>query len=172
MKDNKGFSLVELIVVIAIMSILTGVSVLSIRSATGTYVKQCTANIESQINNTRHMTMAKNKVKLKIYVDSNGVYYADMEVYASDSSTTPESTTTTKVGKSSVDVYFTTDTSMADTSFKKVDSTNPIIIEFDRSSGALKDTTNCVKQIKISKGAHTKRITIYPETGKISVKTD
>ena len=86
MKDNKGFSLVELIVVIAIMSILTGVSVLSIRSATGTYVKQCTANIESQINNTRHMTMAKNKVKLKIYVDSNGVYTVKIEVLDMDGS--------------------------------------------------------------------------------------
>lgn len=172
MKDNKGFSLVELIVVIAIMSILTGVSVLSIRSAIGTYVKQCTANIESQINNARHMTMAKNKVSLKIYVDSSGAYYADMEVYATDSSTTPESVTTKKLGRSSVDVSFTTDSSMADGTFKKVDSSNPIIIEFDRSSGALKDQTNCVKQIKISQGAHTKRITIFPETGKISVKTD
>lgn len=172
MKDNKGFSIVELIVVIAIMSILAGVVTISMRSVTGTYVKQCSANIKSQLANTRHMTMGKNKVKLKIYVGSDGAYYSDMEVYASDSSVTPENVTTTKLGKKSVEVKYSKEAGLSEGSFKILTESNPIEIEFDRSSGAVKDAVNCVKQIKVSQGSHTKKITIYTETGKISEENE
>ena len=169
MKDNKGFSLVELIVVIAIMSILAGVVTISLSSANGTYVKECAAHMKSQLNNARQMTMAKSRVSLKFYVDSNGAYYADMCVYGSDQVSVID-TTTTKLGRKSVVVQYTTNSSYAESSFTTLTASNPIEIEFDRSSGAVKNSSGCVKQIKVSKGSNTKKITIYPETGKVAVE--
>ena len=52
-KNNGGFSLVELIVVIAISVVLIGAATISIRSVMGVEVKQCARNIESIINKTR-----------------------------------------------------------------------------------------------------------------------
>ena len=48
-KNNGGFSLVELIVVIAISVVLIGAATISIRSVMGVEVKQCARNIESII---------------------------------------------------------------------------------------------------------------------------
>lgn len=171
MRDNKGYSLVELVVVIAIMTILAGVVTVSIRSVFGTEAKQCAANMQSQINNTKQMTMAKSRVDLKIYVGTDGAYYADMQVYAANQ-TDIESTTTTKLGKKSVKVEYTTDSYMADNSFNTLTSTNPFVIEFDRSSGALKNPSACVRGIRITKGNHVKKITIYPETGKVKLENE
>lgn len=168
MRNNKGFSLVELIVVIAIMSVLTGMVTISMRSATGAYVKQCTSNMESQIKNTKHMTMAKSRVSLQIYVGADGAYYSDMIVYGADQTTVLD-TTTTKLGRKSVTVEYTNDASMAESSFSTLTATNPINIEFDRSSGSMKDKTNCVRKIVIYQGSYKKSITFYAETGKISV---
>ena len=75
-KNNGGFSLVELIVVIAISVVLIGAATISIRSVMGVEVKQCSRNIESIINKTRVTTMGKDSAVLEIYKDaSDGAYY-------------------------------------------------------------------------------------------------
>ena len=75
-KNNGGFSLVELIVVIAISVVLIGAATISIRSVMGVEVKQCARNIESIINKTRVTTMGKDSAVLEIYKDaSDGAYY-------------------------------------------------------------------------------------------------
>ena len=48
--NNKGLSLVELIVVIAIMSVLTGVVSFGISNIFNTKVTQCADNMENIIN--------------------------------------------------------------------------------------------------------------------------
>ena len=69
-KNNGGFSLVELIVVIAISVVLIGAATISIRSVMGVEVKQCARNIESIINKTRVTTMGKDSAVLEIYKDA------------------------------------------------------------------------------------------------------
>ena len=64
-KNNGGFSLVELIVVIAISVVLIGAATISIRSVMGVEVKQCARNIESIINKTRVTTMGKDSAVLR-----------------------------------------------------------------------------------------------------------
>lgn len=99
-KNNGGFSLVELIVVIAISVVLIGAATISIRSVMGVEVKQCARNIESIINKTRVTTMGKDSAVLEIYKDaSDGAYYYKTTINGTVSAPS-------KVGKSRIDVYY------------------------------------------------------------------
>ena len=99
-KNNGGFSLVELIVVIAISVVLIGAATISIRSVMGVEVKQCARNIESIINKTRVTTMGKDSAVLEIYKDaSDGAYYYKTTINGTVSAPS-------KIGKSRIDVYY------------------------------------------------------------------
>jgi prepilin-type N-terminal cleavage/methylation domain-containing protein len=98
-KNNGGFSLVELIVVIAISVVLIGAATISIRSVMGVEVKQCARNIESIINKTRVTSMGKDSAVLKIYKASDGAYYYKMTINGTESDPS-------KIGKSRIEVYY------------------------------------------------------------------
>ena len=149
-KNNGGFSLVELIVVIAISVVLIGAATISIRSVMGVEVKQCARNIESIINKTR----------VKIYKASDGAYYYKMTINGTESDPS-------KIGKSRIEVYYSmNDDYSGKTQLNVSDS---IELQFDRSSGAQKPDTNgkYCSRIWVQKNSTEKVITIYKETGKV-----
>lgn len=156
--NNRGFSLVELIVVVAIGAILIGASILSIASISGTAAKQCARNIESILNKTRVTTMGKDTAVIKLYKDlSDGAYYYEVTVTNGKGEITAE---TKKIGRSNLEIRYSTTFNNA----SKLDVSNPIKIEFDRSSGA--ENTD-IGKIWVKHGSTEKTITIYKETGKI-----
>ena len=156
--NNRGFSLVELIVVVAIGAILIGASILSIASISGTAAKQCARNIESILNKTRVTTMGKDTAAIELYKDgSDGAYYYEVTVTNGKGETTAE---TKKIGRSNLEIRYSTTFNNA----SKLDVSNPIKIEFDRSSGAEKTD---IGKIWVKHGSTEKTITIYKETGKI-----
>ena len=159
-KNNGGFSLVELIVVIAISVVLIGAATISIRSVMGVEVKQCARNIESIINKTRVTSMGKDSAVLKIYKASDGAYYYKMTINGTESDPS-------KIGKSRIEVYYSmNDDYSGKTQLNVSDS---IELQFDRSSGAQKPDTNgkYCSRIWIQKNSTEKVITIYKETGKV-----
>ena len=116
-KNNGGFSLVELIVVIAISVVLIGAATISIRSVMGVEVKQCARNIESIINKTRVTSMGKDSAVLKIYKASDGAYYYKMTINGTESDPS-------KIGKSRIEVIFA---SIKRTSKKQFLCYNPFV---------------------------------------------
>ena len=127
-KNNGGFSLVELIVVIAISVVLIGAATISIRSVMGVEVKQCARNIESIINKTRVTTMGKDSAVLEIYKDaSDGAYYYKTTINGTVSAPS-------KIGKSRIDVYYSMKDDYSDKT--QLNSSGSIVLQFDRSSGA------------------------------------
>lgn len=165
MKNNKGFSLVELIVVIAIMGVLTGIITISTRTILGSRVKECAANIESQLKMARETTMGKSRVTLKIYRNESGEYYSELTTYDADQ-TTVLSTDKKRVGRKSITLKYSTDS----VSYTTMNNSDSFIVEYDRSSGAMKNQSSCVREIVISSGSKEKKIKMYPETGKVEVK--
>lgn len=164
-KNNGGFSLVELIVVIAISVVLIGAATISIRSVMGVEVKQCARNIESIINKTRVTTMGKSSTVLEIKKESSdGAYYYILTETDGKGNT---KTSKEKIGKSRIDVYY----SMEDNYSGKtqLSGSDKIVLQFDRSSGAQKPDANgkCCSRIWIQKNSTEKVITIYKETGKV-----
>ena len=129
-KNNGGFSLVELIVVIAISVVLIGAATISIRSVMGVEVKQCARNIESIINKTRVTTMGKDSAVLEIYKDaSDGAYYYKTTINGTVSAPS-------KIGKSRIDVYYSMKDDYSDKT--QLNGSDSIVLQFDRSSGAQK----------------------------------
>ncbi len=171
--DNKGFSLVELIVVIAIMAILTTGAVMSIASIFGVAVKQCARDIKSSINDTRVSTMGKDQVILTIQkgntAGTSEAYYCIVkEIDGSGKETLDE----IRVGRSNLEItYMLTDESGNYKEELTLDEAHKITVEFNRGSGSLKagDDGRYCTLIKITKNSTEKVIKLYPETGKVSM---
>lgn len=162
--NNGGFSLVELIVVIAIGVILASAVGISISSVLGVSVKQCARNIESVLNKTKVSTMGKDSVKVEIYKNDiaggDDAYYYRLYVNGNVSETK-------KIGRSSLEISYSME---QDYSAKQtLAGSDKISIEFNRSSGSQKtnDDGKCCSRIWIKKGGTEKVITIYKETGKV-----
>lgn len=177
---NGGFSLVELIVVIAIMAVLTGIASMSLASVMGISVKQCARDIQSAANQTRVSTLGKDEVIMTITkgnkAKSSEAYYCTIVTKDGLGKTTENEE---KIGKSNMDItYVLSDSKGNKTSDITLDDTHSLTIKFNRGTGAM---APCMKsdgssggdyycmQIKVKKNSTEKIISFYPETGKVSL---
>ncbi len=161
-KNNQGFSLVELIVVIALMAILVGGVIGYAGTYGGTKVKKCTKELESHFSQTKVCAMSKSQAYMILYVDSTGVYVKSVEGSSSE---------TEKIGEKGLSVSYRNErTGNSYTSVGSTEATG-LKIEFDRASGACKkmaDDKYCYA-IQISNGSVTYTLNIEPLTGKTSI---
>lgn len=81
--NNKGFTLVELIVVIAIMVVVAGMSTLSVSILTGSDAKQACEKISAQLNEVKTGSMSRYSEDLNIvFVEDPTAYdWADKKGY-------------------------------------------------------------------------------------------
>lgn len=161
-KNNQGFSLVELIVIIALMAILVG-GVLGYSNTYGsTKVKKCVNELDSIFSQTKVCAMSKTQAYMIIYADNTGVYVKTVEGSTSE---------TRKIGEKGLTVkYRNTRTGSTYTAIGTTEATG-LKIEFDRASGACKkmaDNKYCYA-IQISNGNATYTVNIEPLTGKTSI---
>lgn len=174
---NGGFSLVELIIVIAIMAIVVTVMGLSVGTLTGRKVAKCVDEIVSTLERARVLTLGKeqNQVEFLLLEDGNGEYHA--QIYQGGSMVTDR-----VVGKKPIEIEI----EFSDGSTYELGSiggeppyaTIPetgLHLVFDRSSGAFSQNTNKVgsdvklycNKITVSNGTRTITITTVGRTGKI-----
>ncbi len=156
-KDNKGFSLVELIVVMAIAMIVTGVVVTNVAAGREKAADECVEKIESTLQGMRITTMGKYDAYMEIYVSGDSVYANKVMILDAAGSTSSDLTI---VGGKGVSVTYEIGNSG---SFISLDST-PVRIAYDRSSGAF---TTDITAIRAQKGARVKTIKLNKATGKI-----
>lgn len=171
-KRNGGFSLVELVIVIAIMAVLIGTVVLSVSMVFSANAKTCSASIQRAIADCKVTTMGKAGAYLVIYRESDGQLYSRLHVMEQkegevagtyeDTPSDPE-----KLGGKRVSLTYT-DASGVDRGEVPVGEANGIRIEFDRSSGSFK--TDCPKTIDVQGGNRHYRMTFITLTGKLKVE--
>ncbi len=83
MKENKGFTLIEVLVVVAIMGLLAAASVNIYYYLKQADVKQASKVVNTMLEYTRTNTMSINASwEMRIEKDANGMYYAT--VYRND----------------------------------------------------------------------------------------
>ena len=169
MRQDKGYSLIELITVIAIMGVLLGVGILQIGMITGYRVKECTENIEAELNKVQITNMARKSTEMEIYKDVSGSYYVKVIENKGSSS---ECITQKQVGKGSLLITYSMNADDSDE--QELNGSNKIMIQFDRATGALiKDIPSSVGchriWIRQRNGSAVYTITIHQETGKIEV---
>lgn len=69
-KDNRGVSLVELIIVIAIMSIIIGMTGYGLSLVSNKPVDECAKKIEMALNRNRTNAMGKKEAYIEFYLDN------------------------------------------------------------------------------------------------------
>lgn len=179
MKNNRGFSLIELIVVIAIMTILAGM-IIGYTGAVGSRrVNKCTSLMDGAMKKARVDTMTKSDTCGVRFYQEDGIYYADI-VGEEVKNGAIEYKTREKVNLGQAgDITITLCNALG--TDKEVladnDENSYILIKYARGTGAVTairtgrdsfDRTDRT-QIFIDRGEKTKCIEIVPETGKHTV---
>jgi prepilin-type N-terminal cleavage/methylation domain-containing protein len=156
---NSGFSLVELITVIAIMGVLSGLITISAGLLSGRQAKQCRDELLASLENVRVTTLGKKSVVAAIENDGTG-YVLKVTSTANGTDYVTKSTT---ICGNRVKLY----SSVSEDGSTRAEITS-LSIEFDRSSGALKaNGADYVYHIYAVENGKEYGIRFYPETGKI-----
>lgn len=178
-KDNKGFSMVELVIVIALMAVLGSVFVYSFSMVTGQEARQCANNISTVLDKAKNYSLTKSASSdayVEIARESGGyiaTYFAPVSPI--NAGAVPGSTDYVQlekenIGKKAVEVIVT----MENGSSFAVNEATHLRIYYDRVSGAFKEavivsgtseTNAYCAQIKVVRG-RTYLITFYTPTGK------
>lgn len=173
-RNDRGFSLVELIVVIAIMVVLTGLITIGAGMLNGKKAKQCRDELESKLQSVRVQTMGKRTVTATL-AKKDGSYVLTV-ISTVNESATPTETDYTLGGGSACTIYYTCEDveySSGGSGLTEIDETG-ITITFDRASGAMKELTSDVwlRHIYVVQGSRVYGIKFYPETGKMELEDD
>lgn len=182
---NGGFSLVELIIVVAIMAIVVGVIGLSVGTLTGRKTAKCADEIVSTLERARVLTLGKEQNQVEfVLTDVSGEYHA--QIYQGGTKASDRIKVSDRiVGKDpiTIQVYFANDNTAYSLSELKgtltyATATGGLHLVFNRASGAFEEKTcaanDVVKdycdKIVISNGTRTITITTVGRTGKILKK--
>ncbi len=162
-KKNAGFSLIELIVVIAIMTILTVGIAISLSSVSGQKAKAATKTIYSSLEYAQTAAMAKATAYLEICQKDDGYYLTVVE-----GSATQPVRKEKKLCDDSVTISYTTKGSAV---AQTIDA-SPFQITFDHVTGAMLPVGEAAdgspiycNGIVVSKGSYEGQIDLVPETG-------
>ena len=165
LKSNSGVSLVEMIVVVAIMAVLVGVTSLGVGMLSKKSATQCASNIEICLNRCRTHTMGKTSGLVGFVAESDGIYYIEKYDYGSNKNLDDSSVgeyTKKKIGKKDVTVTCNGKNLLVESA----------TIAFNRSDGSVKSvtpsSTSKVKSvITVEKGSRVYTVEINHITGKV-----
>ena len=156
--NNKGFTLVELIVVMAILGIVATLTALSVAASNSARAEQCATSVNSLISMCRSRSLSRaGDVQLTISLDGNGNIVGE---YFKNGDGVPVSTDTFP-GRG-ITVLCTTIVSNSPTT-NALTTENPLTLSFDRSTGAQKNSPTCTAISFTSTRTYT--ITLVPSTG-------
>lgn len=122
MKNNKGFSLLELIVVIAILAILSAIVTGAVMNRAGWKVKKASELLDTVIGETKTEAMSKSRASLTIFKESSGDYYIQITGKEKE-----------KLGDGNMTISYTVEGAAVET---VIEPSSPLQFSFSRSSGA------------------------------------
>lgn len=167
-RDNRGLSLVEMIIVLAVLAVLAGAFGLGISMVSGRPADECASKLRSAIKNSRITTMGRQATGLALYMDADGSIMLKQTVDGSEQ--------IIRIGDRGVTVEYKV---TGDTAYRPLGGEgSPLLISFDRSSGAFETLDHmgsdyvgkhCV-EIRVSKGNRTRILTLFSLTGKITME--
>ena len=158
---NRGFSLIELVVVVAIMGVALAIGGYSINAISLSRAKNCATEINYALERTRTQSYSSDGVAygtatLKLYRDGKDIYIE--KSYESSRK---------KIGSGAITVTYTL---KGDTTEYDLGS-DQMVFSFNKSSGAFRTTSigagsGIVTAIKVASGGKTYTITCYEKTGR------
>lgn len=175
-RDNRGMSLVELIIVMAILAVLSGAMILGISLISGKPAEVCANKLVSALASDRMTAMGSMSARLAIYKDAEGRIWVKETVTELDGSA--REAVPVQVGDAGVTVQYRITGDPEGFGRDLGDESAPLIISYDRSTGAFNDLSAmgtgyegkyCV-EIKCSKAHKVKRLQLSYLTGKVSMQ--
>lgn len=171
-KNNKGYSLVELIIVIAIMALLAGTAFFSINMIFGASAKTCANDIKEALAENKVTAMGKSEARVEIYREaSDNCVYVRQWVKEGGvwESKEPE-----QLGNSRVYVAYKPDGG-AETELAPGGS---LWLCYDRGSGSFKSAgddgpvKSCIlcEKIYVRGGSRSYELTLVQLTGKVEIE--
>lgn len=174
--DNLGFSLVEIIIVVAIMSVLIGVTGYGLSLSSGKPAEECARKLTAALQHGRTTTMGKYRNIITISKEHGTgriVVTEDILIKINDDNTEQKSTRSSVVGSKGVTFKYSKD---GGASFTELLEGEKIELRFDSGSGALRKATTpegleyYYSVFEISKAGKVKYVVIQPLTGRITVE--
>lgn len=177
--NNEGFSLLELIVVIAIMLVLVALVFGTTSMLNSSYVNKTYRGIEDAMNHTRSkaMSVLAKEWNMVIYVNSDADFQCDV-VKVTDETKEDGTVVTQKevvrTFKMSEDKKIDIELENGDGVYK-VDKSNKLYMTYDATTGKIKDITvggatldlsGGIGKLNIDCGGYTSTMKIYYNTGK------
>lgn len=166
--NNSGYSIVELIIVIAIMAVLMGTVFFSISLVFNANAKACANSIQRSIADCKVTSMGKAQAYMELRRDADNNVYTQMFVW---DGTRYVGQDKQKVGTSKVYVGIVKEGD-ADTAATELTAGGSIaVIKFDRASGSFDATTypNCAR-ILVRGGHRNYAIDMVRLTGKYTLQ--
>ncbi|MCD8039287.1 MAG: prepilin-type N-terminal cleavage/methylation domain-containing protein [Lachnospiraceae bacterium] len=179
--DSRGFSLVEIIIVIAIMAAISGVAGFGFSMVSGKPAEECARKLASAISHGRTVTLGKYRNTIKIEKDSSGQLEVSEHTVISlndDLSENETSDRSSVVGAKGVTVEYRTGSSGSYTYTELTDGSY-IEIWYDSASGAMKEKIKVngtesnvyCTGFRISKAGKAYYVILEPLTGGITFST-
>jgi len=162
-KDNSGFSLVELVIVITIMVVLTGSSISIMVGISNAKVKSCAQSIYSDLNRVKTNTMAKEKGNGTTADDYYfSLYRAGDDVMLKERINGNDDLK--KIGGRGLTVQYTTTEGGSKNSLGSAE----IKCKFSRSSGSV--LSSDFSEIFVTNAHVTWKVIVYKATGKVKLE--
>lgn len=174
-KDNRGLSLIELVVVIAIMAIMMTSVGIGISAVSRKSVDKCAERLKQMLQSDRAATMGRYDSKLEVYIDGGTIYAR--EYTKRDASSAYVGGTPVELGVADIKVEIEAEGNRY--ALGDPGGIPKLIIQFDRSSGGLKKmpvemgtalSGKYCSKIIISRGTKSKEIEISYLTGKMELR--
>lgn len=194
-EKNKGFTLVEVIIVVAIFAILLGIMVPSLNSILGFHVRRTTESVSGALDRTKTEAMNRLVAEFKLsYVDGDGyyiTYYLDRGKAGSSDEYIKEDQAD-KIAPAKTRISYTDDKGNVHHMWEAGNTT--LILTYDRATGgfrqiqteavgqekileqldsgkdiAFHDSGRYCRSITIAGGGSTKRIDLNKEAGTYTV---
>ena len=159
-ENNKGFSYVELILVLAIMALMVAMIGISYGLVTRNNVTKAAAKMESVFNSARVTSLSKGSEEgaINLYAQ-NGIIYYSIGKYDPDNGLVPE---WNKFAQSPVYVTLSDGSSNTDL------GTSVVTFKYNPSSGAFKACP--YSKVIFSNGNTESTLTLFKATGKCKVE--
>lgn len=177
--DKKGYSLVELVIVVAIMAVLASLMVFGAGALTGYKAKSAAEKFVSYMDDAKTSSMAFDSVSLKLYLKNNK-FVCDVSRYKytfdslGNKTLVEDQVQSYELGGSSISIVVKM-LDDADVSYNILN--RDVVITFDGSSGAFNkaivsesgtvvDNSRYIDEIIISQGSKVYKIKCIRLTGK------
>ena len=161
-KNNKGFSLIELLIVIAVIAVVTSASTVTFQMIYNAKVSTAARKVQSYCKTVRLNNMTKAQLKyIHIFRDGSGEYYINID----ENKSTDTSKKDEAIGNPSLAIKYVTASSSS--------VANNITIFFDRNGQCeiLKGASRIddVIQLRFTNGSRISNVNISKVTGKVTM---